>query len=157
MTDTSKEITRHLSVLAGLDVTSVHHAADMLTLQFGALTPYVSRSGVQKLMGAWTLHIQCSWQIERNGNVCATHTDLLGSKSQADSATQRISNVLVTFGAATVENVLASESGGLSISLSRGLRIVITPNGVADEEDWRFFSPASSEDHFVIEGGTIAT
>jgi hypothetical protein len=156
MTDTRNEITRHLSVLIGLDVTGAHRAADMLTLQFGPLTPYVSRSGVRKLLGAWALHIQCAWQIDHDGNVCAEHADLLGSDSQVDGATQEINEMLVTRGAATVESIVASESGGVSIALSGGLRIVITPNGIEDEEDWRFFAPMGGEEHFVIEGGEIA-
>ncbi|CAN0628481.1 protein of unknown function [Burkholderia multivorans] len=35
------------------------------------------------------------------------------------------------------------------------MRIVITSNGVADEEDWRFFAPGVDAAHFVIEGGRI--
>jgi hypothetical protein len=66
-----------------------------------------------------------------------------------------ISTLLVASVPATVEDVQASASGGVSLVMSKGLHIVITPDGIADEEDWRFFSPGSDGKHFVIEGGAV--
>jgi hypothetical protein len=155
MTNTKEQIARHLSVLVGLDISGVNHAADMLTLQFGPLRQMVNRKGTVKQVGTWALHVQCRWQIERAGEILATQFDLRGSDDDANRAVGRIYDLLVTSGPTHVENVLANESGGVCLSLSIGLRIAVTPGRVT-EEDWRLFSPGSDAKHFVIEGGTVA-
>jgi hypothetical protein len=45
MTNTKELIDTRLSVLAGLDVSAINHAADMLTVQFGPLRETVTRKG----------------------------------------------------------------------------------------------------------------
>ena len=155
MADIKELIARHLAVLVGLDVSGVNHAADMLTMQFGPLQQVTTLRGTLKQVGAWALHVQCNWQIEQAGAIVATQDDLSGSDDKAQGAAQCLDELLVKHGPTTVESVLGSDSGGVSIGMSTGLRIVITPNGAADEEDWRFFAPGVDAVHFVIEGGRI--
>jgi hypothetical protein len=156
MTDIRQEVTSRITVLVGLEVTGIHRAADMLTLQFGPLTPIVNRNGAIKHVGKWALHIQCPWKIEVAGNVLSTQSGLQGSEEQADLTIEKICELVLAKGPYSVERVRASKSGGARLSLSRELSIVLEPLPVPEEEDWRLFAPGSDE-HFVIEGGKIAS
>ncbi|WP_231337437.1 hypothetical protein [Paraburkholderia sprentiae] len=42
------------------------------------------------------------------------------------------------------------------VSLSRGFRLVVTPDRIEGAEDWRFFAPGVDAAHFVIKGGAVA-
>lgn len=156
MTDTKAEIARRTSALVGLDVSWVSHAADMLTIHFGPQKQYTTRRGRVIEGGAWALHVQCNWRIERTFDVLATQDDLSGSDEQAHDTANRLCALLVNQGPAIVEGVSVNEHAGLVVSFSRGLSLSVIPNGVEDDEDWRFFSPGVDAAHFVIEGGKIA-
>ncbi|MGS0893140.1 hypothetical protein ACVBGC_11460 [Burkholderia stagnalis] len=156
MDDIKERISRQLAVLVGLEVSGVNHAADMLTMQFGPLRPVTTPRGAVRFQGAWALHVQCNWRIVRGRAVLATQDDLSGSDDEARTAIERLDSLLVTHEPDNdVERVRCDESGELSIALSAGLDMVITPRRVADEEDWRFFAPGADAAHFVIEGGRI--
>lgn len=156
MLNTREEIERHLSVLDGLDVSAVHHAANMLTVQFGPLKVVTNLRGAAKYVGEWALHVQCNWRIERAGVIVATQDDLSGADEKAHRAAERLDELLAKQGPTAVTGLSASELGGVCISLPRNLRLVIQPDGAVGEEDWRFFEPDSDAKHFVIEGGKVA-
>jgi hypothetical protein len=150
-----EEVERRLSVLAGLDVTGVNHAADMLTLHFGPLKEVATRRGTSRRVGAWALHIQCKWTIELGGEVLATQDDLCRSDDDATRAIEKLNRLLVEPEPAIVERIAAGPLANLRISLSGNTAILITPSRVAGDEDWRLFAPGSDKPHFVIEGGMI--
>lgn len=153
--NTREEIERRLSAIERLPVGAVHHAAGTLTMQFGSLRPVSGFKGAIRYVGQWSLHVQCDWILDRAGNAIATQADLFGPDENAHRSAQRIDDLLVAHGPAIVESVSGSNEGGAIILLSGGLRLVITPNSVPNEEDWRFFDPTSDAKHFVIEGGKI--
>jgi hypothetical protein len=155
MKKTKELIDTRLSVLVGLGVSGINHAADMLTLQFGPLREIVNRRGTIKRVGKWALHVQCHWQIEHLGVVVATQDDLGGPDEKTSLATERLEELLVRSRVTTVESAVASESGVLCISMSVGLHLIVTPDGIAENEDWRFFAPGIDVDHFVIAGGVV--
>ncbi|MCP3705565.1 hypothetical protein M3I54_00910 [Paraburkholderia sp. CNPSo 3274] len=155
MTHPDREIERSLAVLVGLEISGVSHAADMLTLSFGPLRTVTTRRGTTKQVGAWALHVQCRWTIERADHVLATHSDFGGSDDQINQMTEEIRALVVASVPATVADVQAGESGGVSLVLSKGLQIVITPDSIADGEDWRFFTPSGDGEHLVIVGDTV--
>jgi len=157
MIDSGKEIERRLSVLQGLELSSVNHAADMLTLGFGALRPVTNFRGAVKYVGAWALHIQCAWRLEKAGRVAATEDDLRGGDEKASATTERIQRLLLGDAfAATVESVTVNQSSGLLLSLSCDLRLTVIPDVPQEGEDWRFFAPGVSTAHLVITDGKIA-
>jgi hypothetical protein len=56
-----------LDMLIGLRLSIVRRAADMLGLHFGDIRPHPSGEGT---VGAYTLHVQCPWRLDRpNGTV----------------------------------------------------------------------------------------
>lgn len=155
MINVMDEVARRLSVLAGLDVTGVSHAADMLTLHFGPLREVTTRRGTSKLVGAWALHVQCNWRVEYDGETLITQDDFRRSDEDVKRVVEKLDQLLVTPDRAIVNGVYVSPPANLRLSLSRNTTIAITPNGVAGDEDWRFFAPGSDKPHFVIEGGMI--
>ncbi|CAG9242880.1 hypothetical protein BDI4_1200001 [Burkholderia diffusa] len=40
--------------------------------------------------------------------------------------------------------------------MSRNYRLVVIPDGIDDDEDWRFFAPGAEMPHLVIEAGAVA-
>ncbi|MGU7840371.1 hypothetical protein ACV22V_12965 [Burkholderia sp. AW33-5] len=155
MASVHERITRHLAVLEGLDIGGIHHAAGMLTMQFGPMRQTNTRKGTLKWVGAWALHIQCNWQIRRQNDIVATQDDVSGSDDEARKILERLDALLIKHGPTTVERALGGESGQVWLTLSAGLSLVVTPIGTADEEDWRLFAPGIDGPHFVIEGGRI--
>jgi hypothetical protein len=156
MIDTRTEIERRLSVLCGLELSGVNHAADMLTLSFGPLQQVTNFKGVLKYVGAWALHVQCAWRLEEAGRAVAIGDDLRGPDEKAHASTHRLQEVLLANGCATVETAAADAAGGMTLSLSHGFCLTVIPDGNADEEDWRFFAPGANTAHLVIKGGVIA-
>ncbi len=59
--------------LIGMELSRANRAADMLTLQFGALTILEHNKGS---VGEIALHIQCPWRIERPTEIITGRTDL---------------------------------------------------------------------------------
>jgi hypothetical protein len=57
---------------------------------------------------------------------------------------------------ATVEAVAVNETGGVVLSLSGDLCLTVIPDGITEDEDWRFFAPGQNAAHLVIKGGTVA-
>jgi hypothetical protein len=156
MINTRQEIEGRLSVLKGLQVSAVRHAADMLTVQFGSLREVSNFKGGVKHVGQWALHVQCDWQIERDGKVLATQDVLAVSEDEAQHrASERISDLLVGHQRIIVESILANESGDVQLILSDGMRMIVTSGRTPEYEDWRLFDPDSDARHFVIEGGKI--
>ncbi|APA86862.1 hypothetical protein BJG93_02690 [Paraburkholderia sprentiae WSM5005] len=155
MIDTRTEIAGRLTVLVGLDVSWVSHAGDMVTVQFGPQRRYTLR-GRSREDGAWALHVQCAWQLEREGFTVATRADLRDSDEKAHATARRLHEIFVGQGPVKVEDASADDAGGIVVSFSRGYRLVVIPDRVEDDEDWRFFAPGNDAAHLVIEGGAVA-
>jgi hypothetical protein len=154
MVDTREQIRQHTAALVGLELGGAGRAADMLTLQFGPLRETTTRRGTIKRVGAWALHIQCAWTIERENAVFAGASDFAVSEENTRATLERIRNLIASEGPFVVETVAVGENGGLSIGMSRRLRLFIVTDAEPDEEDWRLFEPGS-EKHFVIQGGKV--
>jgi hypothetical protein len=157
MIEFRKEIEGRLSVLRGLELSGVNRAADMLTLGFGSLRPVTNSKGVVKYVGAWALHVQCVWRLEKAGHVLATDDDLRGDDEKARETAHRLQRLLLEHDLPTVDAVAVNEAGGVVLSLSGELCLTVVPDATEGEEDWRFFAPGVDAAHLVIEGGEIAS
>ncbi|WP_395060943.1 hypothetical protein [Paraburkholderia silvatlantica] len=155
MIDTKTEVAKRLSALIGLDVSWVSHAGDMLTMQFGPQRKYILQ-GKTREDGAWALHVQCDWKLEQDNRTVATRENLRGSDEKARDTTKCLHEVLLLKGPVMVERVSADTTGGVVLSFSQGFRLGVVPDGVKDDEDWRFFAPGLNAAHLVIEGGAVA-
>ncbi|WP_156966920.1 hypothetical protein [Paraburkholderia ferrariae] len=148
-------IGQRLSALVGLDLSGVSYAADMLTLQFGPIREAPSRRGTIRHIGLWALHVQCHWRFEKDGRVLASYANFAISEDSIRETTQRMSEWIISSGPTRVESVAVDERADMALSLSRGFRLIVVPDCVEGDEDWRFFAPGTNGPHLVIEGGKI--
>ncbi|POR55697.1 hypothetical protein B0G62_10191 [Paraburkholderia eburnea] len=155
MVDTREQIEQRLSVLIGLDMSGAGCAADMLTLQFGPIREMTTKRGTIKHVGAWALHIQCGWKIERANEVFVDASDFAVSDESTRATLERVRSLITSHGPFIVERVAVGDNGNMSISMSGQLRLLIVTDAAPDEEDWRFFEPGSEGKHFVIQGGKV--
>ncbi|MGF7192302.1 hypothetical protein JOE11_005380 [Robbsia andropogonis] len=147
-------ISQRLAVLLGMEISAIHCAAGMLTLQFGQIRQIKNHRGTVKQVGEWALHVQCMWQVEQWGNVLADQEGL-----NTDDDTRRtmviLNGLFIDPVHAIVQRVQAEDFGGIQINLPDDLTLVVKPNSDGQDEDWRFFAPGKEEEHFVIVGGKI--
>ena len=160
---TRQQVLTTLSQLIGLPLTAARRAADMRTLQFGALRA-VERGSV----GDFALHIQCPWRIEGPDGIVTGRMDLWqpaeeDSPFDEDWDYEKSPNLQDTRlerwlaeheSALVVKSVEADELGGASISLGQDFVLRIFPAGTRSE-DWRLFRPTSGLRHLVISGGAV--
>jgi hypothetical protein len=85
--------------------------------------------------------------------LCCGQQDFFVAKAHATAS--RLQKMLVADGPVIVERMSADEEGGVVLTLSRDLCLVIVPDGIEGSEDWRFFAYSSAARHFVIKGGQI--
>ncbi|KVL25442.1 hypothetical protein WS97_00550 [Burkholderia territorii] len=155
MIDTREQIEQRLVAIVGLELSGAGRAADMLTLQFGPLREMTTKHGNVKHVGAWSLHIQCGWRIERANEIFADASDFAISDDAAHATLEWIRALITDYGPLTIERVVVGDGGNVSISMPRGLGLTIVTDAAPDEEDWRFFEPGSEAKHFVIQGGKV--
>lgn len=181
--ETKHLILKHTAPLIGLKWAIARRAADMRVLHFGQITAGEKRtprgSTRQFSQGEYALHIQCPWRIESLDGIVTGRTDLFepaDAEAEIDWDTwdyeeeenlqdRQIGKLLGGYDDGTrsfvnqterfvVEEILADQFGGMTITLSGNYRIVLFPSG-SQGEDWRLFQPNNLNSHFVICGGRI--
>lgn len=180
MAETEKVILERLSVLVKSELSACHRAADMLTLQFGALRKDTGPRGKPRLIGAWALHVQCAWRLEVGSSIYTGKSDLWEPESEPDddfdwqawdfeAGNLRDMRMALLFddtpddsGVAAkprepivVEDVQADIFGGARILMSRSYCLSIFPDGTRSE-DWRLLSWEDGSEHFVVAGGKVS-
>lgn len=164
-------VTKRLGALLGLKLSSIGHAADMRTFQFGVL-----RKVGKRLVGDYALHIQCPWRIDRSGAIIVGSKDwyepfvengerdssfdpskgrnlqeevLRGFLKGFDADSRSIVNATDLL---AVSSAQGSSSGGFELGLTGDYRLLVFPASLR-QEAWRLFQPGSTGGHFVITGG----
>lgn len=170
----SDEIIAQLRPLVGLKLSIARRAADMRIFHFGPI-----QAAENGTVGEYALHIQCPWRIEGPQGIVTGSCDLCEPgeingdidwdtwdyEKNENLQDRLIGNLLSNYDPQTrsfinendklvVEAVSADIYGGAAIMLSGGYRLVLFTAGTRGE-DWRIFSPKTSEPHFVIVGGRI--
>lgn len=169
MKDEIDEATR---CLIGLEVSHLGFAGNMRGIHFGELR---RRKG--HFVGAYALHLQCPWRLERAGiRLTGFHDYYSPASDNTDEAWDPNSGrgslqaeVLRTVfrlnhgdherrepatgkaGSRKVVSVRGDRFGGLLIAFSGGMRLRVFPAGAAGEH-WRLFQPGKKAGHFVIDG-----
>jgi hypothetical protein len=164
----AEQVKHAIQPLLGLKISRMSRAADMRTIQFGAVREY--KGGC---VGEYALHIQCPWRIENDTGISTGSGDLYQPFDQSnelnndfdwehgdnlqdhllrqllngyDERTRQIVNSTTLLVVSAVEADLA---GGFWLKLSGGYRLVVLPTGTRDQT-WRLFRPDSEEEHFVV-------
>ena|GEM_PF-3175002 len=129
--DIKEEITKRLAVPVGLEVSWVSHAGDMLTMQFGPQRRH-TLGGKEYEDGAWALHVQCAWQIGRDGLTVATREDLRGSAEKAHDTARRLHDMLVRQEPVRCADASADDAGGMVLLFSQDYRLAVIPDSKVD-------------------------
>jgi hypothetical protein len=158
------EVIAQLQQLVGLPLSAARRAADMRTLQFGALKA-VGRGS----MGEFSLHIQCPWRIEGPDGIVTGRLDLwepVDRNFDFDFESwdyEKSPNLQDTMfdqlmaqheQSLVVQSVDADDCGGAAITFHHGFVLRIFPAG-SRGEDWRLLSPGTDSSHFVIAEGKV--
>ncbi len=168
------EITNHLNVLLGLQLSIARRAASMRNFQFGAIHQMPRGS-----VGQYALHIQCPWRLESPAGVVTGFSDLWQPAAEAPDMDwdtwdydthdnrqdlqlrhllggydERTHSLVNHTGLLVVEAVTADSYGGAVIHLSGNYRLVLVPTGSRGEH-WRLFQPQSDAPHLVCEDTSV--
>jgi hypothetical protein len=163
-TSTRTEVISHLKQLVGLPLSAARRAADMRTLQFGALREVDGGS-----VGDFALHIQCPWRMEGLDGIVTGRSDLYepverGPDFDFDSwdyekapnlQDSQFNQLLARHGKSLiVQSVDADDYGSAAIAFENGFVLRMFPAGTRGE-DWRLFRPKANMPHFVIAEGKV--
>jgi hypothetical protein len=160
------EIERALTPLLGLDLLTVGRAANLEWFTFGHHDG--SEAGDVEL-APFALHVACPWRLLLGERVLAGSGDHRRSASEDTSEDDFDAGVIgselidlrhlevrkrLEEQSHSVVSVHADDSGGLRLSLSRGLTLQLFPDASIAEYDevefWRFFQPGLDYSHFVV-------
>jgi hypothetical protein len=166
------KITDALSVLVGQPLWAASRAANMEMFQFGAKVTKINRHGSERLVGDYSLHIQCPWRLVDARGIIAGYFDQLfhpeeveGSyrylKSHEDGPSlceARIDRWIKENedDPLCVTTVDADSIGGFKLTFNRGVVLEAFPSdSVRDSEFWRLLYRNEDRNHFVVSGDGI--
>ena len=163
-------ITASLRPLVGLPLSVARRAADLRGLHFGEMRPTRRGNG-----GAYVLHVQCPWRLEKEGRIYTGSADLWEPSSDCEETEdwtyelgnlqdERLASLLGgrdpdtrspmnTRGILAVETATGTSACGVCLELSGSYRLVVFPDGSSGEA-WRLLGHQVSE-HLVVVGGEI--
>ena len=167
------EIEKAVAALVGLPLWSSGRAADMQWFAIGECRtvitsrgPLTERFGRTKVVGEFSLHVQCPWRIVRDDTVVVGMRDLYFPADETAEApddfdwdgviTRRDRRIAALFENETrsfaVQRVDVGDAGALRIILERGHALEVFPHDSLNEENWRLFRPYLDEPHLVVTG-----
>lgn len=167
----SSELLRDaLQPLVGLQVKRLSHAANMRVL-------HLNDPSDDRPDHGWSLHIQCTWRLERSSTIVTgsydwfeheTRTDLLCDEWEPTDSTSLQAAILRRLieyspggprepmvnrtGLLLVERVHADSFGGFVLQFNHDYRLAAFPSTTRGEM-WRIFALEADSRHFVVEAG----
>jgi hypothetical protein len=163
-----KQVEETVQQLIGLPLWSIGRAGGLIWFAFGAeRREILLRRGRKKIVSEYSLHIQCAWRIRKRNRIIVgygdrsypsgddpykefpeTEPDKIGN-NQLDQRTLEFlrdheQSPLI------VRSVKADAVGSIYITFNQGYALDVFPSSSLSTEHWRFFRPASEEDHFVV-------
>lgn len=154
-----------LSILVGSPLRQIGRAADLLWMHFGQWCEVPSRRGGTRQVGQWALHVQTDWRFVRESEIVMGISEMYhyaDDGSQFDwnkDGESRFDGIAVRLNQEfeaemeIVTDVTCDDVGGFSLLLKSGLRFDVFPCVAftsPDFEFWRFFEPATENDHYVV-------
>jgi hypothetical protein len=137
-------------------------------MSFGQLREVPARRGGTRQVGQWAIHVQTAWRFVRESEIFVGITDMhyyaddgsnfdweKGGESRFDRLAAQLNEELEDEGN-IVTDVNCDDADGFTLFFRSGLRCDVLPCVSFNSpkcEFWRFFEPASGNDHYVV--GTI--
>lgn len=148
-----------LKPLIGLRLSKASRIETMIMLSFGDLIP-VEWEGATRIVGAYSLHIQCPWRIRTTERILVASGDMLEeSRFNPESNISTLSNNLCDqrfhelFSSCDAQKLLVERieidyAGAFKLHFFDSLTLEVIPITSFDVEHWRLFKPGSKY-HFV--------
>ena len=150
--------------LVGLPLNSSSRAVDMEMFDFGQLQLWVTRRGLDRMMGTTALHVQAPWRIVDGGRIVVGDRDVWdpppgrsrdGFDPSEGDTSHRDELLRGWFGDRTTPRIVvaatADASGDLRIHLDDGATLEILPTSISDDDEyWRLFD--RGDPHVVVGG-----
>ena len=158
-----QSIQQALAPLVGLPFHHIGRITNMLWIHFGELHGVPDRRGGTKVVGDWTVHVQCPWRLIQYNQILVGYHDFYYTpdgdtpKDWDVVGKMRFDIAAITICAEfakmppVVTSVQVDEVGGFSVHLSGEFRLDIFPDD-SDEtsEYWRIFQSGVDSKHFVF-------
>lgn len=149
-----------LARLKGLELWGYGRAADMAMFLFGAKRIVQDFKGKEKEVGELSLHVQCEWNLTRNGQVIAGSNDrfydstgkLQGAApdSQQTLLDLRMKELFANGSSYPVRGISPVQGGSFALHLEGNITLSVFVADSLAHEQWRLFRPASDDPHFVF-------
>lgn len=125
--------------LVGLPLFEMNNAAGMQSFQFGMsrTVPSALKGRSPRVVGDFALHVQCPWRMVDKKHVVITSSE---QPNDTEMWLQRMR---------TITTVRSEERGGLTINLSDGSVLTISPDDQPGEH-WRLLQPGLDVPHLVL-------
>lgn len=170
-----EQIELALNPLIGLPLWGIGRAYDLEWFEFGKQRQ-ISLSNTQKekhkIVGDFSLHIQCSWRISDSGNIIVASKDRfyragdnpysnleefewdVQGANRCDELVSQLTQKQI-FNLMIVSSIEGDNLGGLKLGFRNGYQLEVFPDISFEAECWRFFRPYSDEEHFIVTGRGI--
>lgn len=159
-------IKRLLQQLNGLELTRTTRTANMECLKFGILYK-VNHKGIERQIGQFGLHLQCSWRITKDNIIIVGDDDLYEQPNEMAEYNENFNwdiqggNLrdikLCTFINSRkhiISSVEADDFGGFELIFDNNIRLTVFPTLSSKSiynEYWRFLDNRGEDSkHFVV-------
>lgn len=165
--DIRTEVQQQIDRLVGEDLWSLRRAGGMLCLMFGKRRMVITRRGVEREVGEYSLHIQCAWRLTCEGTLVIAPVDLFTPVDSDEPAETEFDwekgnrfdqKAALLFSPERPQlRVLAAtagNAGSISLALEAGYQLEVFPD--KHSECWRLFDfDDEASPHFVVTGKGI--
>ncbi len=162
-----RQVEKIIQQLIGLPLWSIGRAGGLIWFAFGVERREVLRKGRKKIVSEYSLHVQCPWRIRKRNKIIVGYGDrsypsgddpyreyseIEPDKIGDNQLDQRTLKFLGDHEQSPliVRSVKADAGGSIYITFNQGYTLEVFPSSSLSTEYWRFFRPASEEDHFVV-------
>jgi hypothetical protein len=152
-----------LAVLVGEPLVSIGRAVDMGTFGFGPEEPTTTRRGIERMVAAYSLHLQCPFRMDGPTGPIFGGRDIYRSPTGErlegmawDGPDANFYEVTVKARGAidgpplVCERIVADRSGSFTIHFTEDHVLHVFVPGAVQEEYWRFFRTGDLTSHVVI-------
>jgi hypothetical protein len=162
-----KQIQSNLNVLIGKPLLNLGRASNLIWFNFGDYVVKKNRLGLEKKVGEFSLHVQCSWRISNDNKIIIAYRDIYSPCDQwneeeefnwevqgmnrfdekADEINKDSKSTLV------VNQISADNLGGVKIYFENRHVLELFPDeSNSKDEFWRFITNEGSSYHIVVTG-----
>lgn len=164
------DIESTLNQLVGKPLISLGRAGNLIWFFFGKYIINKNKIGIERKVGEYVLHVQCSWRLVNENKILVGSKDIYMPHSQHKGEGEEFdwdiegmnrfdeqAKALNEYCKARlfVEQIQADSLGGVKIYFKNNHVLELFPDDSSNDEFWRFFSYIDNSPHLVVTGKGI--